>query len=195
MKSSSNRCLVVHFPCRTIRDLCPSGITAIHREKLPGGAFFSPSTANRNPSDRTAGNDSNSNSSNCSSATRRFHNRPIATRLSISSLGILLTVVAPLSALIRQLVVSWLLARTATSYQRDHTVLFANGEACLPAKTERMPAGWRPRVPISTDFDDLFNYFDVLVTVPPCSTLRSVGIAVKRFRLEGRSRRQIISRI
>jgi len=33
------------------------------------------------------------------------------TRLSISSLGILLTTVAPLPVLIRQLVVSWLLAR------------------------------------------------------------------------------------
>lgn len=82
---------------------------------------------------------SSSNSNNDSNRTQRFHNQPIATRFSISSLGILLTTVAPLPALIRQLVVSWLLARTAASYQRDHTVLFTNGEACAPAKTERTP--------------------------------------------------------
>ena len=71
------------------------------------------------------------------SRTRRFHNRPIATRLSISSLGILLTTVAPLPALIRQLVVSWLLARTAASYQRNHTVLFAPGRECLSSRQHR----------------------------------------------------------
>lgn len=74
-----------------------------------------------------------------------------------------------MAALIRQLVVSWLLARTpAASYQRDHTVLVPANPRSLSSRcnAKRMDGYW-PRVPIPKEFDDLFNYFDGLVSVDP----------------------------
>lgn len=108
---------VVHFPCRTIPDRCSSMSIAIHRVKLPTellslSLLLSLFFCRLEFIDLDACKYRN-RSSNSDSKTELdgFITERSQRELSINSLGILSTTVASLPVLIRQLVVSWLLAR------------------------------------------------------------------------------------
>lgn len=102
---------VVHFPCRTIPDRCSldehrhSSSETPHGASLPFFAHWNSSISTRATIQKQKQQQQQRHNND---RTRRFHNRAIATRTLNKLIG---NSIAPLPVLIRQLVVSWLLAR------------------------------------------------------------------------------------
>lgn len=146
--------------------------TAIHRAKLPTELFsLSPSLflfffADWNSSISTHATVEQKQQQRQQDRTRGFHNRAIATRTLNKLIGNSIddgsAAACPNTATCRFLAPGKRFCAT-TYLRKDHTVSCSQTEKLVPSRQDKGEA-WI-RVPISNEFDDLLNYFDVLVTL------------------------------